>query len=169
MNATYIAIDPGTRQSAFVAFSSPQDIHCFATVDNENLELRLREFCYEWCKPAEKLTGYHHLAIEMVASYGKPVGDEVFQTCLWTGRFIGAFNGPHTLLKRHQIRQHLCHATAGVNDGVIRQRLIDMYGGKEAAIGRKATPGTLYGFKGDEWQALAVAVTWWEKQQAEAA
>lgn len=44
--------------------------------------------------------------------------------------------------------------------------------GKEKAIGKKATPGPLYGVVGDEWAALAVAVTWWDQvvmgQQASA-
>jgi hypothetical protein len=36
--------------------------------------------------------------------------------------------------------------------------MIDRFGpGKEKAIGRKATPGPLYGVKKDIWSALAIA------------
>jgi hypothetical protein len=45
---------------------------------------------------------------------------------------------------------------------VIRQRLIDIWGGKELAIGNKRSPGRLYGLRGDQWQALALAVVWRE-------
>lgn len=38
--------------------------------------------------------------------------------------------------------------------------LIDRFGGKDAAIGRKATPGPLYGITKDLWSALAIAITY---------
>jgi hypothetical protein len=45
-------------------------------------------------------------------------------------------------------------------DANIRASLIDRYGpGKDSAIGSKRSPGPLYGLKGDEWSALAVALT----------
>ena len=47
-----------------------------------------------------------------------------------------------------------------LRDANIRQALIDRYGpGKDRAIGRKLSPGPLYGLSGDCWSALAVAVT----------
>jgi hypothetical protein len=160
---TFIAIDPGTTQSAIVVFDSPQKVLFVATEENDRIENRLRRCCYDWHTVEKK--GYEHLAIEMVASYGASVGEEVFETCLWIGRFIGAFNGPTTKLKRHEIKMALCHTMKGVNDSVIRQRLIDLYGGKDKAIGKKKTPGPLYSLRGDEWQALAVAVVWCEQHQ----
>lgn len=160
----YVAIDPGTTHSAFLAFASPQEIFFCAKMENREIENRLREFHFDWLEPSySERKRYHHLAIEMVASYGMPVGEEVFETCLWVGRFLGAYNGPFTKIKRHEIKMHLCHTIKGVSDSAIRQRLIDLYGGKEQAIGKKASPGPLYGFAKDQWQALAVAVVWWEK------
>ena len=41
-----------------------------------------------------------------------------------------------------------------------RHALIDRFGGKDAAIGRKAAPGPLYGISRDMWSALAIAVTY---------
>jgi hypothetical protein len=38
--------------------------------------------------------------------------------------------------------------------------LLDRFGpGREVAVGTKRAPGPLYGIKGDEWSALAVALT----------
>lgn len=46
-------------------------------------------------------------------------------------------------------------------------RVADLwYGGKERAIGKKATPGKLYGVSADVWQALAVALTWADVRKA---
>ncbi len=42
----------------------------------------------------------------------------------------------------------------------IRATLIDRFGpGEDKAVGRKATPGPFFGLKGDEWSALAIALT----------
>jgi len=101
------------------------------------------------------------LAIEMIASYGMPVGSEIFDTCVWIGRFLQAHARPASvkLVKRHEVKMHLC-GSMRAKDSHIRQRLIDIYGpGKEAAIGRKSSPGPLYGVKGHAWAALAVGVT----------
>ena len=107
--------------------------------------------------------------IEMIACYGMPVGAETFETCVWIGRYIESLSRMEIAtdrLTRVDVKQTLCHRVVGVNDSVVRQRLIDLYGGKETAIGRKKTPGPLYGIAGDEWQALAVATAWKVKTNA---
>jgi hypothetical protein len=43
-------------------------------------------------------------------------------------------------------------------DANIRQAILDRFGGKEKAIGKKANPGPLYGVKSHLWSALAVAL-----------
>jgi hypothetical protein len=54
------------------------------------------------------------------------------------------------------VKLHLCESVRA-NDSNIRAALIDRFGpGKEKAVGRKATPGPLFGLKGDEWSALAI-------------
>lgn len=103
---------------------------------------------------------------EQVASYGMPVGQEVFTTVFWAGRFAEVCSYKcrrFVLMTRNEVKMTLCHRTAKVNDAVIRQRLIDLYGGKEAAIGRKAKPGPLWGIKADVWQALALGRAWYER------
>lgn len=145
-----LAIDPGTTESAWVLMEG-YDIKGKDKQSNEDLVNSL-----------ELPQGVDRLVIEMVACYGMPVGAEVFQTCIWIGRFIQAFGSPDdcTLITRNEVKQTLCHRTAKVNDSVIRQRIIDIYGGKDKAIGKKANKGPLYGVSGDVWQAIALGVAW---------
>lgn len=156
-----IAIDPGNIESAFVRY---QDGRPLASGKRPNAEIlaALPEQLAHECKFGEP-----HLAIEMIASYGMPVGAEVFETCVWIGRFIQAWGARHTLVYRREVKLHLC-GQARAKDGNVRQALIDRWGGKAKAVGTKAKPGPLYGFKADLWQALAVAVTCSDQQMQSA-
>lgn len=108
------------------------------------------------------------LALESVASYGMAVGAEVFETCVWSGRFLQRWEDargpsaevrPSQRIYRREVKLHLC-GSSRAKDPNVRQALIDRYGpGKDVAIGRKATPGPLYGVTSHVWSALAVAVT----------
>lgn len=145
-----LAIDPGPTKSAWIEFD---DGHPAAWRKEENEAL----LSYVHFHSA------HALAIEMVQSFGMAVGEEVFETVLWTGRFVQAWtengNPEATRVYRKDVKLHLCGSTRA-KDANIRQALIDRYGGKDAAIGNKAKPGPLYGIKADLWSALAIGVTW---------
>ena len=147
-----IAIDPGNSASAFCTLEGDRPAG-FGKEANADVLIRLRR---EW-NPAEDL-----LALEMIASYGMAVGREVFETCLWIGRYIEAWEarqGKYRLVYRKEVKIFHCD-TVRATDSNIRAALVDRYGpGKDAAVGRKAAPGPLYGIKGDEWAALAVALT----------
>ena len=67
---------------------------------------------------------------------------------------------PVVLLPRQTVKATLCHDTRA-KDANVRQALLDRFGGS-AAIGRKATPGPLYGVSRDVWSALALAVCYAE-------
>jgi hypothetical protein len=72
------------------------------------------------------------------------------------------------MLYRTNVKMYLCHKTAKINDAIIRQVLIDRFGpGKDKAIGKKKTPGPLFGIVGDQWAALALAVTFADRQFVE--
>ena len=63
---------------------------------------------------------------------------------------------------RTQVKLHIC-GTARAKDSNVRQALMDRYGStRELAIGKKKTPGPLYGFSADMWSALAIALTYKE-------
>lgn len=144
-----LAIDPGPEKSAYVVWNGETWVEA-QIVENEALRAFL-------------LAGdYDYSAIEMVAHYGMPVGKEVFETCLWIGRFVEAVfhtyqPGPTKLVYRREIKQHFCNS-AKAKDSNIRQAILDRFGGKEKSIGRKAAPGPLYGIRSHLWAALAIAL-----------
>ena len=159
-----LAIDPGNEESAFVLYDTEHgEVIEFGKEENEDVLHMLDAMPDRWA--------FDHLAIEMIASYGMPVGETIFGTCLWIGRFVqmaatGGCREPrgHSLVYRSEVKVHLC-GTMKAKDSNIRQRLIDIFGpGKSKAIGVKNAPGPLYKMKSDEWQALAVAVTFAERK-----
>lgn len=151
MASLIVAIDPGPEESAWVRFdTNGMRIVDFGKESNRTVLGLLR---YWWCM----LRRPEMLVIEQIASFGMPVGAEVFETCVWTGRFMERWGGPCDRIKRHEVKTHLCHSPRA-KDGNIRAALIDKFG----PPGTKAKPGATYGISGDVWAALAVAVTWAE-------
>lgn len=147
-----IAIDPGSEHSAWCELVDGKPRN-WGKSNNDDMVNQLRNGLFA---PGAVL------CVEMIASYGMAVGKEVFDTCLWIGRFMEAWEnrgGKAQLIYRKQVKLYLCESNRA-NDSMIRQSIIDRFGpGKDKAIGRKAEPGPLYGIKGDEWSALAVALT----------
>lgn len=144
-----IAIDPGSEESAFVIWDGVRIVSRGKWANGDLLR---------WLHEQRD----NQCVIEQIASYGMAVGAEVFETVFWSGRFMEAF-GAHRCdrIKRLPVKLHLCHDSKA-KDANIRQALIDRFGGKEKAIGKKASQGPLYGVSGDEWAALAVAITWYD-------
>lgn len=145
------AIDPGPTESAWLIYDTESGPQSFRKENNEEV---LRIIRYHIRRIMEPETP-SHLVIEKVASFGMPVGAEVFETVFWSGRFAEAWGGRCERLTRIQIKNHLCH-TSRAKDSNIRQALIDRFG----PPGTKKTPGKTYGISKDLWSALAVAVTY---------
>jgi hypothetical protein len=159
-----LAIDPGNIESAYALIDAetrrPIEV---AKLPNEEVLERLMELCV-----GNDATDFRptvgHIAIEMVASYGMPVGREVFETCVWIGRFqqladIYADEVPCDLIVRKDVKMHHCHSNAA-KDSNIAQALIDRFASGEPNRGKgtKAQPGWFYGFAADIWAAYALAV-----------
>ncbi len=153
-----LAIDPGPAESAFVLYGD-RAIETHGKWPNERLLVSLRNIRSELGSPFGMADV---LVIEKIASYGMPVGEEVFSTCVWSGRFAEAWGMATEWVTRGQVKMHLCQSMRA-KDGNVRQALIDLFGG-EAARGRRASPGPLYGVSGDVWSALAVAVTYADRR-----
>ena len=148
-----LAIDPGPKQSAYLFWDEKRDIGEHGIVLNEDLI----EHLWTYSAMADAV------AIEMIASYGMAVGAEVFETCVWIGRFMQAACSERPLLRipRAEIKMHLCKSTRA-KDANVRQSLIDRFG----APGTKKASGVLYGIKSHEWAALAVAVTAYDRLES---
>jgi hypothetical protein len=149
-----LAIDPGPTESAYCWLINGQP-DAFAKVPNETL----REQLLSNDRKAP-------LVIEKIASFGMSVGAEVFETVYWSGIFSQCWKGDVHRITRIEVKSAICHDSRA-KDKNIRQALIDRYGGDSVAIGRKANPGPLYGISGDVWSALAVGLTYLDKQGQE--
>ena len=105
------------------------------------------------------------VAIEMVASYGMAVGADVFETCVWIGRFEQAAQG-HRIEKiyRRDEKLYIC-GILSAKDSNIAQARVDRFahGQPNRGKGTKKNPGFFYGFSADMWQAMAVATTYLDK------
>ena len=155
-----MAIDPGTTESAYVTFNTHSlgVLEC-GKIPNEDMITKIAVN-----RPLK-------LLIEMIKSYGMPMGDTTIKTCVWIGRFIQEHGGQVELIPRKTIVSELCkRVTAG--DRNLRQALIDYFtehrgnelgGGATPVVGTKKAPGPLYGVKKDIWSALALAVIWTER------
>jgi len=150
-----LAIDPGPTESGWVII----DTHTrqplrFSKTENTDLEARI------WADPDLHA---NRAVIEMVASYGMAVGADVFDTCVWIGRYVSALRGTlgavPDLIKRQPVKLHHCHSPRA-KDANIRQALVDRFAPGEPNHGKgtKDEPGWFYGFRADVWAAYALAV-----------
>lgn len=154
---TVIAIDPGTTHSAVLLYQHGLGF----PIGHRMYEANPRVL--EWLRA----DAYHAaqtsvLVLEMISSYGMPVGKEVFETVYWLGRFAEAARPMQVeRVYRHQVKTHLC-GNQRAKDSNIRQALIDKLG----ATGTTKDRGPTFGITGDLWAALAVAVTYAEREGA---
>ena len=142
-----LGIDPGTTESGWCILVDGK-IQRSGVWENTTLIDYLRSYAQ---------SEHDVLAVEMIASYGMPVGREVFETCVWIGRFVEAWESRRSckvkLVTRKDAKMALC-GDPRAKDTNIRQRLIDLLG----KPGTKASPGPTYGVKSHAWPAVAVAL-----------
>jgi hypothetical protein len=141
-----LAIDPGPTESAYVLWD--QDfILDSGERPNDDMRYMLRNM---------DVQESDHCAIETITSYGMPVGQEVFETCIWIGRFQECWNRrsaqPVLLIPRSVVKIHHCHSSKA-KDANVRQALIDKFG----KPGTKKRRGITYGISGHMWSAFAIA------------
>lgn len=148
---TLLAIDPGNIESGW----------CLIDADTRQ-PLQYGKSANDWLLNYCWTQNETPAVIEMVASYGMPVGAEVFETCVWIGRFVEALTAGGSfpeLVKRQPVKLHHCQSSRA-NDATVKQALVDRFapGAINYGKGTKAAPGWFYGFRADIWQAYALAV-----------
>lgn len=151
-----LGLDPGTEKTGYVIYDT--DTHSITDKGIDNNDMVLDGIMH--------VCEYDEVAIEMVASYGMPVGKEVFETVFWIGRFFEMAERlgktAYRYYKKTDVNPSICF-TSNVKDANIRRALLDMFpktgGGSEPVIGTKKQPGVLYGFNSHMYPALAVALT----------
>ncbi len=175
------AIDPGSEKSSFVIWDPVQDIILEHGLDVGNPVLIQR---------VRVLEEQMHLVIERIASQGMIVGQETFDTAEFVGALGEAYIHKylvHKILRR--VVKLGCCGDSRAKDCNLRQFVIDRFGGQHKAIGGekcpkckgkgwfgagrqecpacngakwKNPPGKLFGISADEWQAMALAIYFYE-------
>jgi hypothetical protein len=137
-----LAIDPGTHQSGYVVYEAGR-VHEVGIIPNHDMLARVAA------------NDCDVLAIEKIVSYGRAVGQEVFDTCEWAGRFRQVWGCPDESLSitRLEVKKRV-GLRGSATDSQVNKRLLEIVGPK----GTKANPGPTYGVSTHSWAALGVAL-----------
>ena len=153
-----LSIDPGTTESAYVLVDELNRLKPlqFDKIPNEQMILEITKIVNS--DPTVKIS------VEMIASYGQSVGNEIFTTCRWIGRFEEkclSHGITPTLILRRNVKSCLIKGKMRGNDSEIRKALIAKFAQFDFKNGKGTSKkrDVFYGFHSDIWQAMAVAVT----------
>lgn len=149
-----LAIDPGNEMSAYCLMDKDYKIIDAGKVENS----ALIDYIYLRGKTID------HIAVEMIASYGMPVGAEVFDTCVMIGmieRTADQKEVEHSRVFRAEEKLCICK-NSRAKDSNIRAALIDRFAKHDKArgTGTKKEPDWFYGISKDMWAAYAVGVVY---------
>ena len=144
-----LAVDPGPVLSGMVSYDVLEEAVLFGGIysNEEILKLLL-------CSDADVL------CLEMFEARGMPLGNSSIETIFWSGRCRQAWTNDTHLIKRRDVKLHLC-GTTRAKDSNVNAVLWDRFSagqGMRAAKGTKKAPGPLYGIKSHALAALAVGV-----------
>ena len=156
------AIDPGNIQSAYCVMDGDYNLIEFGKDVNAAVGTKMLSWIE---RPYVEIDA---VILERVASYGMPVGREVFDTCEWIGRFAQkAEQWTRTdFIYRQDEKLYICHDSRA-KDTNIRAALIERFAKHDFKNGKgtKNNPDYFYGVSADCWAAIAVAVTWLDMQK----
>lgn len=157
------AIDPGNEESAWCAMNDKYELLDFDKQPNKKVMDEMISRISKDDPDRIFMPLYDAVVIERVASYGMPVGREVFETCEWIGRFSQEAEKQTSVryIYRRDEKLTLCFDSKA-KDANIRAALIERFAKHDFKNGRgtKKDPDYFYGVKADIWAAIAVAVTY---------
>jgi hypothetical protein len=145
-----LAIDPAPRDSGYVILNSNNiELIAFGKVSNEALSVIIKEGFYDI------------IAMEMIGFMGMGVGKDVFETCVWIGRFLEMSGKPFQYIYRREEKINLCKSMKA-DDSAISKALVKRFAKFDFVRGKgnKKKHDYFYGFAGDMWSAFAVAITY---------
>jgi hypothetical protein len=148
-----LAIDNGNISSAFVVWNGSEILNKGILLNHDLLEFLYTAKNYDVC------------VIERIQSFGMPVGESIFESVHWAGRFHQAAesSGKQVVrIPRKDVKVNLC-GSMRAKDGNIRQAIIDRL--EPGATPRKKLQGALKGVHADEWSALALSLTYEDSQK----
>lgn len=145
-----LAIDPGNIDSAYCLMDEKYFPHEKGKVPNAQL--------LDYISKNAKYI--RHIPVEMIASYGMPVGADVFDTCTMIGRIeqlADMLGIEHSRVFRMEEKEAICHDSRA-GDANIKRALIDRFAQHDLKRGKgtKKKPDWFYGFADDMWAAYAV-------------
>jgi hypothetical protein len=107
--------------------------------------------------------------LEAIMSNGG-AGSEVVQTAYWNGRFWSQASNSDIkevcAIERLKVKKLLFGKAVG-NDSAVLNYVQDLYGGRKVAKGTKKSPGPLYGVSKHEWQAMGLAMAYFNIKEDE--
>ena len=151
-----LSIDPGCTESAYVILDENLRPVEFEKIYNDEMICKIKSGLFNGCD---------YIAIEMIASYGMSVGQEVFDTCVWIGIFEANLLIQTKIMPkrvyRKEVKINLC-GSMRAKDSNIKKALIDRFAKYDFKNGKgtKKEPDWFHGFHSDIWAAYAVGITY---------
>ena len=171
-----LAIDPGTTQSAYALLDDAYTLLSTDKVDNDTLLDIIERTPGVDAVIIEDMEPRYPRKGEAGTAAGVIVGESTYKTLRWMGRFEQVARERqrlvYTVYRRDEIaalvrKKELSENAPKHADGQIRAALIARFARHDKVNGRgtKANPDIFYGVAGDMWQAIAVGVTWLDRQK----
>lgn len=149
-----IAIDPGNIESGYVIIDTePKYSHLkFKILEHGNIDN------FKLLKKIEENKFSIDLGlIEMIQSYGQTVGETIFNTCRWIGKYELTLTNQGIknalIFRKSVLNHHLNSVSSKSPDSLIRKKLLERF------------PKESKGVTSHSWQALAVGVMYLESKE----
>ena len=170
-----LGIDPGPETHGAVLYDSElrRVLWSAKAIESIDLEQKLsghdpRLLADSFCIVIERPSAMGALGVGIVG--------HMLDTAWVAGRLAGVLGEVHALkiktMTRREVLRHLGVLSGkGSSDSRVRAACIADHEtpGGPPAVGRKATPGPLYGVSSHGWQALGLVLAWLERQRQEEA